>query len=357
MNSDWHKVIVNVSTTIQETIKVIDKAALRIALVVDKEGKLAGVVTDGDVRRGLIKHVLLSEKVLHIMNSDPLVAHPSYTRDQLVLMMESKGVLSIPLVENGFLVGLEAYQQAAVMSKRDNPIFLMAGGFGTRLKPLTDNCPKPLLKVGGKPILERILESFAFAGFHNFYISTHYKSGMIREYFGDGAKWGVNITYVHEENALGTGGALGLLPENLPDLPLIMINGDVITNVNIKALLDYHNKIKSEATMCVRKYEYQVPFGVLECDGHRVVGMVEKPTNSFFVNAGIYVINKNIIGRVAKNERIDMPSFLEQQMANNVEVSMFPLYEDWLDVGRPEDFKKANVEANALRHVESIKNK
>jgi NDP-sugar pyrophosphorylase family protein len=222
----------------------------------------------------------------------------------------------------------------------------MAGGFGTRLKPLTDNCPKPLLKVGDKPILETVLLSFIKSGFHDFYISTHYLPEMIKEYFGDGEKWGVSINYVYEETPLGTGGALGLLPKDLPELPVIMMNGDVLTKVDIEALLAFHNENDANATMCVREYEYQVPFGVIESEGYKIKSMVEKPMQRFHVNAGIYVVGRKIIEQVNNNEVVDMPTLLERYLDKSV--LMFPFHEYWLDIGRIDDFNRAQIDIQTL---------
>ena len=242
MKHSWQDILISPQTTMQDTIAVIDKGALQLAIVVDEEQHLKGVVTDGDIRRALLKHKDLSCEIAEVMNATPIIAEVGTSKAKLLSLMNRKGLKAIPLVDEGKLVGLETLQHMVDKKIYDNPIFLMAGGFGTRLKPLTDNCPKPLLKLGGKPILEIILERFISAGFHQFYISTHYMPEVIHAHFGDGSKWGVDIHYVHEEKPLGTGGALGLLPENLPDLPLIMMNGDVLTNVDMEELLNYHNE-------------------------------------------------------------------------------------------------------------------
>ncbi len=224
----------------------------------------------------------------------------------------------------------------------------MAGGFGTRLRPLTDNCPKPLLKVGNKPILEIILQRFIDAGFHNFYISTHYLPEMIKEYFGNGSQWNVNITYVHESKPLGTGGALGLLPDTIEQLPLIMTNGDVLTNLDINALLEYHNKEDAIATMCVREYDYQIPYGVIDKDGNRVMGMTEKPTYKFHVNAGIYVVTPKLFNSVKENTKIDMPTLLESFIQDDNKVILYPLTEYWLDIGQMNEYKQAQKDIISL---------
>ena len=342
MSHNWKKILVSPSTTIQEALKVIDSEALQLALVVDVDNSLLGTVTDGDIRRALINNVPLSSPISEIMFTTPTVVHLSTSKAQILEIMNAKELHSIPILDDGIVVGLETIHHVSQKPKYDNPVFLMAGGFGTRLKPLTDNCPKPLLKIGDKPILETVLLIFIKAGFHNFYISTHYLPEMIEEYFGDGSKWGVTIEYVFEDSPLGTGGALGLLPVDLPDLPVIMMNGDVLTKIDLEAVLAFHNENNANATMCVREYEYQVPFGVIESEGINIKSMVEKPIQRFHVNAGIYVVSKKIIEQVNNNEVVDMPTLLERNLSDNV--LMFPFYDYWLDIGRMDDFNRAQID-------------
>ena len=348
MDVCWKKVRVYVNSSIHDVLKIINEQALRVALVVDEADKLVGIVTDGDVRRGLLAGKNLHDPACQVMNRDFITADSNTSRTELISIMEEYDVLSIPLVENGVLVGLETLHHALEVSRLDNPVFIMAGGFGTRLRPLTDKCPKPMLKVGDKPILETLILRFKKSGFSNFYISTHYLPEMIRDHFEDGTKFGVNIRYVHEENPLGTGGALGLLPADIKQLPLVMINGDVLTKVDFRRLLSFHNQNQPCATMCVREYDYTVPFGVVNGDGNKIVSMEEKPTHSFFVNAGIYVIDPSVFNSVPANQKIDMPTLLEQKISSAQSVIMFPIHEYWLDVGRMEDFNKAQIDFHAL---------
>jgi NDP-sugar pyrophosphorylase family protein len=317
-----------------------------LAIVVDENNKLLGTLADGDIRRALIQEKSLSLPVSEIMYKLPTTASSNTSRAELLKLMEAKDLSSIPLVDNGIVVGLETLHRALHKDVYENPVFLMAGGFGTRLRPLTDNCPKPLLKVGDKPILETVLLSFIKAGFKCFYISTHYLPEMIRDHFGSGEKWGVSIKYIHENEPLGTGGALGLLPQDLPNLPIIVMNGDVLTKVNFEALLAFHCEHNASATMCVREYEYQVPFGVIESEGRKISSMVEKPIHRFHVNAGIYVIGQEIIKQVNNNEVIDMPTLLERNL--NKSVLMFPFHDYWLDIGRIDDFNRAQIDIETL---------
>lgn len=348
MTTNWKKVIIDSTVSIKDALKVIDKEALRVALVVD-DNKLVGMVTDGDVRRGILKGIELSAPVREVMNSNPVSANVSLSSNELKLLMQSRKILSLPIVDDkSQLVGLKTLHETLSIDKRENPVFIMAGGFGTRLRPLTDCCPKPMLEVGGKPMLETLMKHFKSCGFYKFYISTHYLPEVIMDYFGNGDKFDVEITYVHEEKPLGTGGALSLLPDSLPKQPLIMINGDILTNVDFSKVLDFHIKQESDATMCVRDYEIKVPFGVIEGEGHEITAMVEKPTYRYFVNAGIYIISNHIIKTLLKNERLDMPGLFERKQAEGLKILKFPIHEYWLDVGRHDDFKKAQVDINTL---------
>ncbi|KNC91470.1 nucleotidyltransferase family protein [Trabulsiella odontotermitis] len=349
MTQQWKNVLISPDSSILEALEIINKEALRVALVVNADNRLLGVITDGDIRRGLLKNLPLTAEVRYVMNDRPITAVSGVSKKELTNIMSANGILSIPIVDNGIIVGLETISSVIAKAKYDNPVFIMAGGFGTRLKPLTDNCPKPMLKVGDKPILETVVRSFIKAGFTNFYISTHFLPEVIHQHFGDGSAFNAKITYIHEETPLGTGGALGLLPETLSEaLPLIMINGDVLTNIDFQRLLAFHNENNADATICVREYDYQIPYGVITGEGNKIVSMVEKPVHHFFVNAGIYVVSPAIFKSVPKNLRIDMPTLLEQFMSKNKDVLMFPIHEYWLDIGRMDDFKRAQADIHSL---------
>ncbi len=349
MTYSWKNILISQERSVRDALQIIDSEALRVGLVVDCEQKLLGIITDGDVRRGILNGIALDAPVTKVMNSTPKVALVTSSKEELLHFMEKHDILSIPLVDgNGHVLGLQTLRESLLSPVHDNPVFIMAGGFGTRLHPLTDKCPKPMLQVGDKPMLEILILNFIKAGYYNFYISTHYLPEVIEEYFGDGSKWNVNITYVHECSPLGTGGALGLLPKEIPQLPLIMINGDVLTDMNMGRLLESHVSEGSDATMCVREYEYQVPYGVVQAEGNRIVGMVEKPKHYYYVNAGIYVLNPKIFNSIGKNTIVDMPTLLEQCISQELRVSMFPLHEYWLDIGRMDDFKRAQSDVKEL---------
>ena len=347
MSYCWKNVRLLPTNTIRDALRIIDNEALQISLVIDNN-KLLGTITDGDIRRGLLKELSLDDTVDKVMNRTPLTADISFTKNTLISLLESRKLTAIPILDKGCIVGLETLHSLLAKPIYSNPIFIMAGGFGTRLRPLTDTCPKPLLKVGNKPILEIILQRFIDSGFNNFYISTHYLPEMIRDYFGDGSKWNVKITYVHEDKPLGTGGALGLLPQSIEQLPLILINGDVLTNIDINALLEYHNKEKAFATMCVREFDYQIPYGVVNKKGNEIVGMVEKPTYQFHVNAGIYVISPKLFNMVEANTKTDMPTLLETNIKRGERIVMYPLTEYWLDIGQINEYKQAQKDIISL---------
>lgn len=345
----WERALVSPGTALGEAIEVMDREALRIALVVDDEQRLLGTLTDGDVRRALLGKQTLEAPVESIMFRHPKVAHRDWSKARMLAWMEQHDLLQLPMVDDDHkVIGLETLHGLLQRPRQDNPVFLMAGGFGKRLRPLTNTCPKPMLRVGDKPILELILEGFVNAGFHRFYISTHYMPEQIRDHFGDGSQWNVSIKYIHEDNPLGTGGALGLLPHEEIDLPLFMMNGDILTNLNYLSLLAFHEEHGGKATMCVREFDYQVPYGVIEADGHRAKAMVEKPVYTFNVNAGIYLLSPELVKRVTPGTQVDMPTLLEQEMGDGHSVNLYPLKEYWLDIGQVDDFQRAQQEVMGL---------
>ena len=340
--SDWRSAVLPPEATMEEAIRCLDQTALRMVMVVDSDGHLLGTITDGDIRRSLLKFLPMTESVKEVMFTTPSVASQEESRESILAAMKARDLLHMPIVDtDGELVGLETLQHLLSAKRYDNPVFLMAGGFGKRLHPSTEHTPKPLLKVGQKPILEAILDQFVLAGFHNFFISTHYKAEMVRDHFGDGSQWGITIQYIHEESPLGTAGALGLLPKKQIGLPLIMMNGDLLTKVDFEHLLNFHNEHGGDVTMCVREYDFQVPYGVIESDHHRVTSIVEKPVHNFFVNAGIYVLSPKILEQVDGTNYLDMPHMLETVIEQEGQVNMFPLHEYWLDIGQMEQFEKA----------------
>ncbi len=350
MKNKWQKTLVNTTATLKQCMKVINQnITFKIALVIDSNSKIKGVITDGDIRRALLNGKNLETTAPDIMNKSPLTISESFPIESARNLMITKGISSLPVVnDKNEVIDIVVLTEDLDLKTIENPVFLMAGGFGSRLKPLTDDCPKPMLKVGPRPLLETIILKLKAQGFRNFYISIHYLADQVKDHFGDGSRFGVNIDYVQEESPLGTGGALSLLPSSISKLPLLMLNGDILTNIDFTQLLEFHEKNNNLATMCVKQYQYQVPYGVINGDGHIITSIVEKPTHSFFVNAGIYVLNNSIVTSLDSEEVKDMPSLLEEKMQSGKTISMFPIHEYWLDIGRMEDLHRAQKDFNNL---------
>jgi len=289
----------------------------------------------------------MSTELSDIMHRNPVVADVNNDRDALFEMMKNKGIYQMPIIDaDNKIVGVETLQHLIDIDKKDNPVFLMAGGFGKRLRPLTDDTPKPLLKVGKRPILETIIKQFSKYGFHNLILSTHYRAEMVREHFGDGDRLGVNIQYVYEDSPLGTAGSLGLLPSGLPDLPIVIMNGDLLTKIDFERLLDYHNNEGKIATMCVREYDFQVPYGVINMYNNKIDSIIEKPVHKFFVNAGIYIVEPDLLSDIDGESYLDMTSLLQTKIDEGVDIGMFPIHEYWLDIGRIDQFDQAQHDIN-----------
>ena len=338
----------NINSTIHEALQIINKGSIQIALVVDDNGKLIGTITDGDIRRALLGRVDIDSSVEPIIFKTPTIAKISDTKEEILRIALSKKLHQIPIVDDdGKIVGIQEIEELIKPKEKTNKVVLMVGGLGTRLRPLTDNTPKPMLKVGNKPILQTIVEKFAEYGYTNIVMCVNYKSHIIQEYFGDGSKFGVSIEYVLEEQRMGTAGALSLLKDK-PKEPFFVMNGDLLTNVNFEHLHDYHMSNNSMATMCVREYDFQVPYGVVNIDGSRILSIEEKPTHKFFVSAGIYMLSPEVLDYIPQNQFYDMPTLFEKIINSKKNAISFPLREYWLDIGRMEEYKKANDEYNEV---------
>jgi dTDP-glucose pyrophosphorylase len=341
---DWKNTLISPNTPVFEALKVIATGSLRIALVVDEDMKLLGTVTDGDVRTLLLRNGALDTPVSEIMSRNPMFAAEDEDRESIALRMTQRDILHLPVVNaRGQLVGMHVLKDLVAPPRRDNLVVLMAGGLGTRLRPLTDSCPKPMLCVGGRPILETIIRTFQKHGYNNFVISLNYMPEKIQEYFKDGSQLNASITYVHEHTRLGTAGALSLLPQR-PELPFFVMNGDLLTKVNFNQLMEFHMEKAAPATMCVREYDMQVPFGVVSTSGNDLLSIDEKPLHKFFVNAGIYVLSPVALDYIPQNTMFDMPDLYKVLLADNLVPTCFPIREYWMDIGRMEDFARAEME-------------
>jgi dTDP-glucose pyrophosphorylase len=341
---DWKNTLISPDTPILEAMRISDTSAMQISLVVDAEQRLVGIVTDGDIRRGILKGIPLDQPVHLIMNRQFTALPLGKSQAEILNLMKLHDLRQIPVVDDhGRVVDLKILEDLIQPAPKDNWVVLMAGGVGSRMRPLTDNCPKPLLSINNKPLLEIIIDNFIEYGFHNFFIAVNYKSEMIEANFGDGSRWGVTIEYLREEKPMGTAGALGLLPEP-PKLPLIVMNGDLLTKINFQHLLDFHQAHKAHAVMCVREYNFQVPYGVITLDQHRLKSIDEKPVQRFFVNAGIYVLEPETLGFMPHNTYYDMPQLFEDLISKGCATIVFPIHEYWMDIGRMDDFKRANID-------------
>ncbi|PHO11964.1 alcohol dehydrogenase [Malaciobacter marinus] len=334
----------DINSTIKEALQIIDNGALQIALIVDENDKLLGTLTDGDIRRGLLKGLDLNSSVESIIFKTPTIAKISNTKEEILKLALSKKLHQIPIVDDsGKILGIQEIEELIKPKEKTNKVILMVGGLGTRLRPLTENTPKPMLKVGNKPILQTIVEKFAEYGYTNIVMCVNYKSHVIQDYFEDGKEFGVNIEYILEEQRMGTAGALSLLKEK-PTEAFFVMNGDLLTNVNFEHLHNFHSNNDSMGTMCVREYDFQVPYGVVNIEGSRIKSIEEKPTHNFFVSAGIYMLDPEVLKYIPENEFYDMPTLFEKLISENKNAISFPLREYWLDIGRIEEYKKANEE-------------
>jgi dTDP-glucose pyrophosphorylase/predicted transcriptional regulator len=334
----------SINNTIIESLRIIDKGALQIGLVVDVNNKLIGTLTDGDIRRALINNFNLEDGIENITFRTPRTAKVSDSVNDIIKFALENKLHHIPVVDdNNILIDLKIIDDLIKDQIKSNKVILMVGGLGTRLKPLTNKTPKPMLEVGDKPILETIINQFSKSGFKNIILCVNYKSEMIKDYFKDGSEFGVEIEYIYENKRMGTAGALSLL-QNKPKEPFFVMNGDLLTNINFSNLLDYHNANKSIATMGVREYEMQVPYGVVNTIGTEIKTIEEKPTLNFFVSGGVYVLDPICLEIIPNDKFYDMPTLFEQVIANKNKTITYPISDYWLDIGRLEDFKKANEE-------------
>jgi dTDP-glucose pyrophosphorylase len=337
----WRKTILNIDSKIKDAIGVLNVSGLRIVLVVDDEGTFLGTISDGDIRRGLLRGFSIDNPSDGILHREAIVVPEQISSKTVMQLMTLNRIQQIPIVdENQRLVGLHLWDEIIAPVLRPNIFVIMAGGRGTRLGKETDNCPKPLLMVAGKPILEHIINRAKAEGFTHFVLAIHYLGHMIEEYFGRGEKLGVLIEYLREDTPLGTAGALSLL-KPIPKLPVVVTNGDVLTDVQYGAILDFHERQNAVGTMAVRLYEWQNPFGVVITEDSQIIGYEEKPIIRSSINAGIYVLNPDSLQYLSKSKPCDMPSLFEQIRTDSHRVVAYPLHEPWIDVGRPNDLQEA----------------
>jgi dTDP-glucose pyrophosphorylase/CBS domain-containing protein len=348
MIDELSELCVSADSTIRQVIACIEKNTAKIALVVNEDTQLLNTVTDGDVRRAMLAGTdldepvkLLQERKLASSKYKQAVTAPLGTdTDELLQLMRERDVRQVPLVdEKQSVVGLVTLRELIADDTLPIQAVVMAGGSGTRLRPLTENLPKPMVPVGGRPMLERIIEQLRDAGVSRVMVTTHYKSELISSHFGDGHGFGVNISYVEEDKPMGTAGGLSQLEPS--DDPILVINGDILTRIDFRAMLDFHVEHKAEMSVAVRRHETQIPYGVIETEDEKITQVLEKPIVNHFINAGIYLLNPAVFKLIPENDSYDMPELINRLINDGRTVISFPVREYWLDIGQHKDYMRA----------------
>ena len=337
------------SSTIRELLKVIDSGGLGIALVVDSCRRLEATITDGDVRRAILFGIELDAAVSGLLamrkesanDTPPVTAPLGSTAEQICRLMAERRLRQVPIVDSESRV-VDIAMESDYVANRDLPLdgFIMAGGFGKRLLPLTEKCPKPMLPVNGKPILEHLVDKLRTAGIRHVHISTHYLADSITQHFRDGRDFGVDIEYVSEDRPMGTAGALAKVA--VGQLPLLVVNGDILTSIDFHAMLEFHREHAADMTVAVRQYEIQVPYGVVATQGVNAIRIDEKPIVRHFINAGIYLVQPAVCNMVPLGHAFDMPELITSLISAGKRVICFPVREYWLDVGQLEHYERAS---------------
>ena len=346
------------ATTLHDTIALIDKNAAGMAVVIDSEGHLVDVVTDGDIRRAILCGIALSEKIDRVLEKKrangathpPVTARMDDPPDFLLMLMERLVLHQIPLMDAEGRVRKIVHRDALSTRPKVVPgsaAVVMAGGFGVRLRPLTENTPKPMLKVSGYPILEHSVRRLVSAGIDTIYITLHYLPDVITSHFGDGSRFGAKIEYIREDKPLGTAGSVSLARHG--GFPLLVMNGDVITDLNFVSLFDFHRNSQALITMAAAPYEVGVPYGVIEADGTKVTGLEEKPTKRFYINTGIYVVSPEACALIPHDTVYNMTDLVEHSVSAGKSVRIYAMHEYWRDIGRIEDLQRVNLEMSNER--------
>jgi dTDP-glucose pyrophosphorylase/CBS domain-containing protein len=348
---DWRRISLQPTATVRDAIAALERGAVGITLVIDRDNRLLGTVTDGDIRRAILRNVPLDGGVdeLLVRPDDspyrtPVTAPASTPDDELLALMHVKKVRQIPLVDGeDHVLGLATMPELTRRRSLGIPAVVMAGGFGTRLHPLTEQTPKPLLPVGGKPILGWIIEGLSEHGIEDVWITTHYHAPQIRDYCGDGSRWGIQVRYLHEETPLGTAGALTLLPERF-STPFLLMNADLLTRLNYRSLYEYHADVGAVMTVCVKQHSIQIPYGVVEVENGLVRDLSEKPSRHLYINAGIYVLAPELPAHIPRGRPFNITDLIQQLLDDGAKTASFPVREYWLDIGQMPDYQQAQVD-------------
>ncbi len=337
---DWKKNIVSESDSIRAAATILNASSYKLVLIFSSEGRLTGTLTDGDLRRGLLGGLSLEDSVTQAMNRSFVAGHLGDPKPELHSLMRKRQIHELPILDQSGTV-VDLVTNRPEVRPFDGTFVIMAGGRGSRLMPLTDSTPKPMLLVGDKPILQHILTSAISQGFENFVISVNYLGNQIENYFGDGSAWGVSILYLREQEPLGTAGALSLLPRDIPG-PIVVSNGDLVTNLDYRAMIQNHEKSGATISMAIRRFELRNPFGVVATSGEFVESIVEKPAYVSQVNTGIYVLSPEVLTTLQLNTFLNMTDLVQRALDKKEKVAAFAIHESWIDIGTPQDFKAAN---------------
>jgi len=355
--SDFKDVVVSDHSSFGETLQKMNHHHKNITLVADKKNRLLGILTDGDIRKAILNGVTPKDNVQNAMNKNPFCLNPGYADGEMVRIMMENNIFHLPIVDEQKTLKGIIFQQTFI---RQNillcPVVIMAGGLGSRLLPLTEDKPKPLLEVSGKPMIVHIIEKFRDEGAKEFFISVNYKSTMIEDYLGDGSKYRVKITYIKETDKLGTSGALSLLPEI--SSPFFVTNADVMASVNFKAMYQFHLDNESILTMAIKNIQFEVPYGTVTLEHNRIVDLSEKPSVENYINAGIYVIDNHCIKEIPTNQQCDMTDFTSYLLSKNKKISGYLINGSWTDIGLLKDYWSVNsnelIKAHANTQSEKL---
>lgn len=343
--------------TIRKAMEAIDNGARGIVLVIDSDGRLQGTVTDGDIRRAILRGTSLEESISHVMNENFTFVTQNYSKLLIENIFLRKSITQIPVLDDNMRVlDIIFFNELNHCQSKENPVVIMAGGLGTRLAPLTSDIPKPMLKVGARPILETILEQLKSYGYTNIILSVNYKADIIEDYFQDGSNFGVTIKYIKENKRLGTAGALKLAMDDLND-SFFVVNGDILTKVNFEQFMKFHNQHKNSITIGTRRYELQVPYGVVNIKDQQVIKLVEKPTMGYFINGGMYCLEPSVLKFIPNDQYYNITQLINECMENKMTIGSFPITEYWMDIGQMEDYHKANIDYDNLFRSEACATK
>ena len=335
---------IRTDSTLMECLRVIDGSAAGIALAVDSDFRLIGTVSDGDIRRVLLKGYPLETPVLQFVNKNCFCVLPTVGRTEVLDIMQARRFEQVPIVdEQGKVTGLHLLHDILGNAERPNWGVVMAGGKGLRLRPLTENIPKPMIRVAGRPILERIILHLVSYGIRRIFVSVNHLAHVIEDYFGGGSRYGATIEYLHEDQALGSGGAISLLPE-LPEQALLVLNGDLIVDTNFAEMIEFHDQNDFYGTIGVYSYFHEVPYGCVEIQNSRLTSLEEKPVLEKKVNAGIYVLSPQAVSAIPKNTLFPMTMLFEEALKKNLVCGTFSIEKEWLDIGSRRQLLQAQGE-------------